>query len=71
MRRKTTETIVRRRKFRHGLGMLMSVSAMVFGIAFLVWILYTLLVNGVGALEHRLLIDISIAYCGGFVQRIC
>ena len=49
MRRKSTETIVAHRQFRHGLGMLMSVSAMVFGIVFLVWILYTLVVNGVGA----------------------
>ena len=51
MRRKSTETIVKRRKLRHGLGMLMSVLAMVFGIAFLVWILYTLVINGVGALN--------------------
>ncbi len=51
MRRKSTETIVARRQFRHGLGMLMSVSAMVFGIVILVWILYTLVVNGVGALN--------------------
>lgn len=54
MRRKSTETIVGRRKFRHGLGMLMSVCAMAFGIAFLVWILYTLVVNGVGALNWAL-----------------
>lgn len=54
MRRKSTETIVGRRKFRHGLGCWCPICAVAFGIAFLVWILYTLVVNGVGALNWAL-----------------
>lgn len=51
MRRKTTATIVARRNLRHRLGMFLSVFAMMFGIFFLLWILYTLTVNGIGALN--------------------
>lgn len=51
MRRKTTAAIVARRNRRHRLGMFLSVSAMAIGIFFLLWILYTLAVNGIGALD--------------------
>lgn len=51
MRRKTTVSIVQRRNLRHRLGMFLSVSAMVFGIFFLFWILYTLTVNGISAID--------------------
>ena len=51
MRRKTTATIVARRNLRQRLGMFLSVFAMMFGIFFLLWILYTLTVNGIGALN--------------------
>ena len=51
MRRKTTASIVARRNLRHRLGMFLSVSAMVSGIFFLFWILYTLAVNGIGAID--------------------
>ncbi|EEO28016.1 phosphate ABC transporter permease PstA [Oxalobacter paraformigenes] len=54
MRRKTNATIVARRKLRHRLGMGLSVLAMATGLFFLFWILYTLFVNGIGALDWAL-----------------
>lgn len=54
MRRKTNATIVARRKLRHRLGMGLSVLAMAIGLFFLFWILYTLFVNGIGALDWTL-----------------
>ena len=54
MKRHSTASIIARRNIRHRLGMGLSVSAMVFGIFFLLWILYTLTVNGLGAIDTAL-----------------
>ena len=57
MKRETTETIVLRRRWRHRLGMTLSVSAMGIGLFVLCWILYTLVVNGIGAMSGTLFFE--------------
>jgi phosphate transport system permease protein len=46
--------VYRRRLFAHRVGIALSVLAMAIGLAFLAWILFTLLVHGFGALSHTL-----------------
>jgi phosphate transport system permease protein len=46
--------VYRRRLLGHRIGIAMSVLAMVIGLGFLAWILFTLLVHGFGALSHTL-----------------
>jgi phosphate transport system permease protein len=46
--------VYRRRLLAHRIGIAMSVLAMVIGLGFLAWILFTLLVHGFGALSHTL-----------------
>ena len=43
--------VYRKRLFRHRVGIALSVMAMAIGIAFLMWILFTLLLKGFGALN--------------------
>jgi phosphate transport system permease protein len=47
-------SVYRRRLLSHRVGIALSVLAMVIGLGFLAWILYTLLGNGVKALSHTL-----------------
>jgi phosphate transport system permease protein len=47
-------SVYRRRLLSHRVGIALSVLAMVIGLGFLLWILETLLVNGLGALSHTL-----------------
>ncbi len=54
MKRKTKKMIITQRNLNHRLGMFLSIFAMTFGIFFLLWILYTLIVNGIGALGWSL-----------------
>jgi phosphate transport system permease protein len=51
---KSTNPVYRRRLFGHRVGIALSVLAMVIGLGFLAWILFTLLVHGFGALSHTL-----------------
>jgi phosphate transport system permease protein len=46
--------VYRRRLLGHRIGIALSVLAMAIGLGFLAWILFTLLVNGFGALSHTL-----------------
>ena len=46
--------VYRRRLLGHRVGIALSVLAMVVGLGFLAWILFTLLVHGFGALSHTL-----------------
>ena len=46
-----TNPVYRRRLLAHRVGIVLSVGAMVIGLAFLAWILWTLLANGLGALS--------------------
>ena len=46
--------VYRRRLLGHRIGIALSVLAMVIGLGFLAWILFTLLVHGFGALSHTL-----------------
>jgi phosphate transport system permease protein len=46
--------VYRRRLLGHRIGIAMSVLAMIIGLGFLAWILFTLLVHGFGALSHTL-----------------
>ncbi|MGO4478072.1 phosphate ABC transporter permease PstA [Massilia sp. 2TAF26] len=46
--------VYRRRLLGHRIGIALSVLAMVVGLGFLAWILFTLLVHGFGALSHTL-----------------
>jgi phosphate transport system permease protein len=46
--------VYRRRLLSHRIGIALSVLAMAIGLGFLAWILFTLLVNGFGALSHTL-----------------
>lgn len=46
-----TNPVYRRRLLAHRAGIVLSVGAMVIGLAFLAWILWTLLANGLGALS--------------------
>lgn len=46
-----TNPVYRRRLLAHRVGIVLSVGAMVVGLAFLAWILWTLLANGLGALS--------------------
>jgi phosphate transport system permease protein len=46
--------VYRRRLRGHRIGIALSVLAMAIGLGFLAWILFTLLVNGFGALSHTL-----------------
>jgi phosphate transport system permease protein len=50
----TMNPVYRRRLFAHRAGIALSVLAMAIGLGFLGWILFTLLVNGFGALSHTL-----------------
>jgi phosphate transport system permease protein len=50
----TVNPVYRRRLFAHRAGIAMSVLAMAIGLGFLAWILFTLLVHGLGALSHTL-----------------
>jgi len=50
----TTNPVYRKRLLSHRIGILLSVIAMGIGLAFLAWILWTLLVNGVSALAPSL-----------------
>jgi len=43
--------VYRSRLWRHRIGMALSIMAMIIGLAFLFWILFTLIVKGVGALN--------------------
>jgi phosphate transport system permease protein len=47
----TMNPVYRRRLLGHRIGIALSVGAMAVGLGFLAWILFTLLVNGVGALS--------------------
>jgi phosphate transport system permease protein len=47
----TMNPVYRRRLLGHRIGIALSVLAMAVGLGFLAWILFTLLVNGVGALS--------------------
>lgn len=51
---KSTNAVYRRRLLSHRIGILLSVIAMGIGLAFLAWILWTLLVNGFSALTPSL-----------------
>jgi len=51
---KSTNPVYRRRLLSHRIGIFLSVMAMVIGLGFLAWILFTLLVHGFGALSHTL-----------------
>jgi phosphate transport system permease protein len=51
---KSSNAVYRRRLFGHRVGIALSVLAMVIGLGFLAWILFTLLVHGFGALSHTL-----------------
>jgi phosphate transport system permease protein len=46
--------VYRRRLFAHRAGIALSIFAMAIGLGFLLWILATLLIEGVGALSHTL-----------------
>ncbi len=48
---KSDNAIYRRRLVQHQIGIALSVAAMAFGIAFLLWILAVLLINGLGAIS--------------------
>lgn len=48
---KTMDPVYRNRLWRHRVGMAMSVFAMAIGLFFLLWILFTLLIKGAGALN--------------------
>jgi len=50
----TTNPVYRKRLLSHRIGIVLSVLAMGIGLAFLAWILWTLLVNGVSALAPSL-----------------
>jgi phosphate transport system permease protein len=50
----TMNPVYRRRLLGHRIGIALSVGAMAVGLGFLAWILFTLLVNGVGALSGGL-----------------
>jgi phosphate transport system permease protein len=47
-------SVYKRRLLGHRIGIAMSVLAMAIGLGFLAWILFTLLVHGLGALSHTL-----------------
>jgi phosphate transport system permease protein len=48
---KSDNPIYRRRLLKHRIGIALSVAAMTFGIAFLLWILAVLFINGLGAID--------------------
>lgn len=48
---KSDNPIYRRRLLKHRIGIALSVGAMAFGIAFLLWILAVLFINGLGAID--------------------
>ncbi len=48
---KSDNPIYRRRLVRHQVGIALSIAAMAFGIAFLLWILAVLFINGLGAIS--------------------
>ncbi len=48
---KSNNPIYRRRLLRHQIGILLSVGSMAFGIAFLLWILAVLVINGLSAID--------------------
>jgi len=52
-----TNPVYRRRLFMHRIGIALSVAAMALGIGFLLWILLTLVVKGMGALNLSLFIE--------------
>jgi phosphate transport system permease protein len=50
----TMNPVYRRRLLGHRVGIALSVGAMAIGLGFLAWILFTLIVHGVGALSHTM-----------------
>ena len=61
-----------RRRFRNGMFLTLSVAAAIFGIAWLALILYSLIVQGVGALSPKLFTELTPApgSNGGFANAI-
>jgi phosphate transport system permease protein len=51
---KSDNPIYRNRLLKHRIGIALSVAAMVFGIAFLLWILAVLFINGLGAINFAM-----------------